>query len=268
MIRERTASFAPTLVRRSSLFMLFLICGIAPAHSYHSVSLAGTFNNWNTSDPERQLKKTGKNSWELTKIFYKGKHEFKFVMDGSWNAHRGVKEGWSVEQPGRNIPLLLEKTGFYKISLDLNAERWSLEEVKGKKAIADVALEPFYPAEKIMTLDASLSQPREGRKIRSYSWAQSKKDEIRLLGLPFTSSDPTLIVSPRYAGTYHLKLSVNDGKKGITHSFQLTVKETVQLIGSLVGGMKTMEPLESGKHRFLTKVKGGNRYTLRILKAG
>ena len=52
------------------------------APTARKVSLAGSFNNWNTR--EYLAKKDPQGNW-ITKISLKpGRHEYKFLVDGSW----------------------------------------------------------------------------------------------------------------------------------------------------------------------------------------
>ncbi len=46
------------------------------------VSLAGSFNNWNTK--ELGAKKDSKGNWTAKVNLKPGKYEYKFLVDGSW----------------------------------------------------------------------------------------------------------------------------------------------------------------------------------------
>ena len=50
--------------------------------SEKSVSVAGSFNGWNTG--ANPLKKTGENTWELSVALPPGSHTYKLVVDGQW----------------------------------------------------------------------------------------------------------------------------------------------------------------------------------------
>ena len=50
--------------------------------SEKSVSVAGSFNGWNTG--ANPLKKTGENTWELALALPPGSHTYKLVVDGQW----------------------------------------------------------------------------------------------------------------------------------------------------------------------------------------
>lgn len=50
--------------------------------SEKSVSVAGSFNGWNTG--ANPMKKTGENTWELSLALPPGSHPYKLVVDGQW----------------------------------------------------------------------------------------------------------------------------------------------------------------------------------------
>ena len=56
---------------------------LAPtASSASSVYLAGDFNNWSQTDD--MMKKDSSGNWTIVKKLSKGKHQYKFVVDGNW----------------------------------------------------------------------------------------------------------------------------------------------------------------------------------------
>lgn len=48
----------------------------------HSVTLAGTFNNWDTD--RTPLRKDTGGEWKTTIWLPKGRYEYRFVVDGQW----------------------------------------------------------------------------------------------------------------------------------------------------------------------------------------
>jgi len=46
------------------------------------VSIAGTFNNWDTK--KHTAKKDTKGNWSVKLNLKPGRHEYKFVVDGNW----------------------------------------------------------------------------------------------------------------------------------------------------------------------------------------
>jgi len=49
------------------------------------VFLAGDFNSWDTNSlPLRKEKKNGDTMWQRTVYLEPGRHEYRFVIDGSW----------------------------------------------------------------------------------------------------------------------------------------------------------------------------------------
>ncbi|MDD2688605.1 MAG: glycogen-binding domain-containing protein [Candidatus Omnitrophica bacterium] len=61
------------------------------------VSLAGSFNNWNTRT--LSAKKDSSGNWTVKAKLTPGRHEYKFIVDGSWmndprcNSHVGNSFG-------------------------------------------------------------------------------------------------------------------------------------------------------------------------------
>jgi len=58
--------------------------------SEKSVSVAGSFNGWNTG--ANPLKKTGENTWELSLPLPAGSHTYKLVVDGQWRLDPANKQ--------------------------------------------------------------------------------------------------------------------------------------------------------------------------------
>jgi glycosidase len=58
--------------------------------SEKSVTVAGSFNSWNTG--ANPLKKTGANTWELSLALPPGSHTYKLVVDGQWRLDPANKQ--------------------------------------------------------------------------------------------------------------------------------------------------------------------------------
>jgi glycosidase len=58
--------------------------------SEKSVSVAGSFNGWNTG--AHPMKKTGENTWELSLPLPPGSHTYKLVVDGQWRLDPANKQ--------------------------------------------------------------------------------------------------------------------------------------------------------------------------------
>jgi cyclomaltodextrinase / maltogenic alpha-amylase / neopullulanase len=268
----------------------------AASSPYRSVGMAGTHNNWNLSDPSSRLKQVpGSSTWELVRFFYRGTHKFKFVMNESWDVHRGLGPDGKLAEPGADIPLEIPSTGFYRVAIDPAAASWSLAPAPALQSVADVAVEDHYLIGKPLTLDASGSAPRAGATIRTWQWTQSPSDEIRLAGLPATTTTPKIELRPTREGEYHLRLAVDDGAApgveavppptgtsasggaapgveavppptgtsasggaaGIEKEFTLIVKRSFQIISGKRGILE-MEALSDGVYRLLMPVMAGD----------
>lgn len=51
------------------------------AEGARSVCVAGTFNNW---DPSKTPLRRNGNAWQTKIALPKGRHEYRFVVDGKW----------------------------------------------------------------------------------------------------------------------------------------------------------------------------------------
>jgi len=59
------------------------------AEGARSVCVAGTFNNW---DPNKTPLKRNGNAWQTRVALPKGRHEYRFVVDGKWMIDPAAKE--------------------------------------------------------------------------------------------------------------------------------------------------------------------------------
>ncbi len=114
--------------------MALAACSAAPVAG-QSINLAGTFNNWATSDSTWRMEKTGDGSYALDRFFDAGASSFKFVFDGSWNRHLGDAGGGRLAQPGGDIALVIRRSGYYRIGLSLEPPAWTIEPAKPRRPV-------------------------------------------------------------------------------------------------------------------------------------
>lgn len=81
---------------RDSLSVAFTAPAFAPVIS--SIAVAGTFNNWSTTDAPLQRQPDG--TW-LIRLAVTGLHEYKFVINGAWIADMCNDPVWG--NPGKNL---------------------------------------------------------------------------------------------------------------------------------------------------------------------
>jgi 1,4-alpha-glucan branching enzyme len=76
------------------------------APNARSVSVAGTFNNWDAkSNP---LSKASGGSWYTSLQLSPGRYEYRFVVDGQWQEDPGAKESAFNPYGGRNSVLVVQ----------------------------------------------------------------------------------------------------------------------------------------------------------------
>ena len=194
---------------------------------FQTVSLAGSFNNWNAKDQVTIMKYLGNNKWSLNKLFEKGQSKFKFVMNGGWDIHRGVSPDGRLIQPGSDITLNISSFGFYEILLDLNIDTWSVKPAPASNAVAFAEFKKEYDLGEEVLLSAEKSFARSGKNIRKFFWTQDSLDAVKLKELPFESGESTLSLKPEQPGLYHITLSVDDGEKGLDYKISFRVFESV-----------------------------------------
>ena|SRR3989338_6682962 len=70
------------------------------------VSLAGSFNNWDTS--ALSAKKDRKGNWSVKVALAPGRYEYKFVVDGSWITDPHCRENISNSLGSANSVLVIK----------------------------------------------------------------------------------------------------------------------------------------------------------------
>ncbi len=183
-------------------------------------SLAGTFNNWNTSDPDYTLKPVG-DKLELVRSWPCGTYEFKFVFDGSWAKHLGDAGGGKLTQPGGDIKLAIPQSGTYAIQLNPKAAQWTLAKQSPDNPIARIVLRGAELSASFVELDARTSEARAGSTIKQYKWSvESNHEGGQFRALTQDWSRAVFFVTK--PGDYTVRLSIDDA--GSTNSATATVR--------------------------------------------
>lgn len=180
------------------------------ARAGENITLAGSFNNWNTSDNAFRLVEAG-DQYELVRFWNCGSYEFKFVYDGSWTRHWGEAGPGALEQPGRNIQLVIARSGEYAIRLNTQRKKWIFLPRIVTRPHAVLRLRDASSAR--VQLDGSASLARPNHPIREYEWTVRRRDggpdDWQLAG-DATQARPILTVSR--PGTFDIQLQVDDGE--------------------------------------------------------
>lgn len=230
------------------------------------VTMAGTFNNWNTRDRAFELRKIDRqNAWEIERFFRAGRDKFKFVMDGGWNTHRGLGASGRLEQPGTDIILAIPRAGFYAVVLDLARETWILRPAPATRSVAQIAVDGPALVGRALRLDGAGSIVAEGRAARSWKWTQDAGDEFRMPGLPATTAEPRLVVRPPRVGIYRVTLEVDDGAPSQAETVRLDVAASYAAV--LAGGRtRPFSPLGDGTFRAILTGRKGERIPIRVIE--
>jgi cyclomaltodextrinase / maltogenic alpha-amylase / neopullulanase len=199
------------------------------------IRLAGTFNNWSTSNDDYRLTKVDDHH-ELVRFWPCGRYEFKFVFDGSWSRHLGMGDDGKLNQPGRDIELCVEQSGCYAIQLDSSGKQFSFNSRAPVRPIAYFTI--HLSSRNQVALQGFQSIARQGHPIRDYQW----RIKTNPPGEPpelFTSNCATPerpILSVRTPGRYTIELCVDDGE----------MKDTVEVTQDIFTGYYAQIPKSPG----------------------
>jgi len=194
----------------ASVCALLVCAPIRAAIADDRISLAGSFNGWNTADARFNLKPAGQR-WELSRVWECGRYAFKFVYNGSWDRHLGSAGGDSLGQPGQDIALTIPQTGYYAIWLDPAAKKWGLEPRKPDRPIAIIRVLGAESGAATVELDGSLSAHRLSKPLRKFEWKVKYADNGPPVDLR-TKGPMGAVVRVGRPGRYKIELTVSDGE--------------------------------------------------------
>ena len=185
----------------ASALALLAFAFAAPTASADDVwRMAGTFNNWNTQDPDWQLEPVNGNPgvYRMEKTLRPGTFRFKFVKNGDWGSgHLGLADpaAGTLVQPGDDIPLHVRGLAVYEITLDTFGNRWYLDVGTIDEPIVEsvvrggvVAGRPF-----VLDLDGSLMNAEGADRravVRTSAGATIERPEASELRFEITPESP------------------------------------------------------------------------------
>jgi len=141
---------------------------IAAAQSdFKDVRMAGTFNNWSTTDDAYRLTKTSER-YELVRFWPCGEYNFKFVFNGSWDRHLGDNGSGDLQQPGQDITLTIPQSAEYSISLEPQNRRWSVKRSRASHPHAVIIM--HGDTSDTVLFDGRASIARKEHPIKTYTW--------------------------------------------------------------------------------------------------
>ncbi|MHB2020907.1 MAG: pullulanase X25 domain-containing protein, partial [Candidatus Xenobia bacterium] len=100
-----------------------------------SISVPGSFNDWNPADAAVRAEEAGRGRYVYTRRLNRGVHRFKFAADGGWTRNWGANGTPSVMAPcggqavegGPDLLLNAVDPGTYTFTFDLTHQRWSVD---------------------------------------------------------------------------------------------------------------------------------------------
>ncbi|MEQ8850351.1 MAG: alpha-amylase family glycosyl hydrolase [Phycisphaerales bacterium] len=216
---------------RSLAFVLATLVSFALAATTHAAEvwrLAGTFNSWDTRDDAWAMTPAEDQPgvWVLEKRIPRGSNQFKFVYAGEWGSgHLGLDTGDRVVQPGSDIPLVTPAEAVYRITLDTNANSWSMvpADLDAPIVIADVWGVPTAGR----TFHVSFARSMTNSRASLQAEATDGADATEVPGVP-----ATLAITPAAPGPLDVTFEISDDSGATRHAMTFDVQPlyTLQLI--------------------------------------
>jgi len=210
------------------------------------VSLAGTFNNWNTSDSDYTLSAAG-DKLELVRSWPCGSYEFKFVFNGSWAKHLGDAGNGKLTQPGGDIKLAIPQSATYAIQLDPKTSHWSLSRRNPDKPVARIVQRGAELSATYVELDARTSEASAGRSIKDYRWSVESKEvggQFRAL----SQDSSRTVFHIKTPGDYSIRLTIDDGTSSASTTTQVRLGDGWRLLPNRSAGAVSIPMLPMGRN--------------------
>lgn len=186
--------------------------------------LAGSFNNWNTTDNGWLMSRLPDGRFYIHKYVSAGRYDFKFVSNGSWsNYHLGRvgnqgDRGGSLTQPGNNIELVKDGDGIVDIILDPVKKDWSLGIVpEVEEPVSIIALRGVPRVNVAVVIDLRDSLVPTGQEIVKVEIepADGNTDTVIKPGVSDSDSESLLSsweIVPNQSGHYSYKVRIQSNK--------------------------------------------------------
>ncbi len=220
-------------VKRFWIVLVLLGCRglLAAEEAPPTVHLVGSFNRWNVADPQYRMEWGADSIYRLKHFFRAGKYRFKFAVDGSWEKVYGAGTGGRLAQPGKDIELVVPRSGAWVISFDLQRRRWGL--IVAELGVPQAVLDAYRPVEANIpiTLDGAGSVARPQRKILAYDFGEQSTDPVQAEVTHTDGVSPQATVILPEVGTYRFWLQVNDGLPSDFEFITLKAQRSYQLVG-------------------------------------
>ncbi len=225
--------------------------------------MAGTFNNWNTSDDAYRLIPNDDGTLSLQRLFDAGRYEFKFVRNGAWDqGHAGAVGGdpSRLIQPGTNIPLIVDHPLPLRITLDPRRRRWTCETAPVDHAVPIVQYATPQLAGRPILVDLARSIPRLGHTI-----TKSRVTGPNTITIKPGPEPMQWLITTQWPGGFDLAVTVFDGDWPEPTTIRLQVERSFQLmIDYDASSVIPMELTPDGTHAAVTDPLDGPRHAFNV----
>jgi len=208
------------------LAVLGALLALLPAHAAFAQEvwrLAGTFNGWNTSDPEWTMKPDGApDQFFIERELAPGDYRFKFVQGGDWaKGHFGAgATPGSVEQPGSDIPLNIAAKAKYRITLSTGSKRWLMRVAAIEQPVVVARVYGTARVNRPMLVDLSESVTMADPTAIPFT-VTSLDQPIRLTNM--NDGTARILVTPTKAGPLTLQARIQDQVGTATETISMDV---------------------------------------------
>lgn len=225
---------AHSLIARGWCVLLMAVMLLGGSASADVWRLAGTFNGWNASDPAWEMQSSAAlppGFFAIERRFPQGKHQFKFVLDGSWDrGHFGAGEAQgTLATPGTDIGVTVTTDAVYRVSMNPALRVWSFSVARTDHPVLVVHTLGEGVAGRAMVIDAGESITPDGLlsgpSASSVGWAASC--EVRSGAADVELADAATpwrwTVTPSSPGPLTIGLVLRKGRDGVEQTLSWNV---------------------------------------------
>jgi glycosidase len=229
----RPAALPNTVLALLALALLLAV--VSPVSAQVRWRLAGTMNSWNTSDEAWTMHPDPNvaNRYVIERPMLQGDYDFKFVKDGDWSrGHFGASDPsdyTKLIQPGADLPLTIRANAVYRITLDLDANSWTLAATKLNKPILDTYVFGVPQAHRPFMIDLSRSLTGE-TPDDEISYSMSCPTDPNVLIEPHPSRPMTMMVTPAVPGPFTLNVTLRAADKDTSTKLEFDAVELYRFL--------------------------------------
>lgn len=213
-------------IPRAITMIVFIICAATAALAEDVWRLAGTFNGWNTNDPEWTMSATNADGQKhvLERTISPGVHRFKFVKNGDWSrGHLGRGQtARTLAEPGEDLTLRISGEALYRITLNLRGGSWFVTPIKVSRTVFEPRIIGVPVAGGSVLLDAASTLTvehwdRSRLRVEFEGVQPSQLEEADQIG-------KQILIHFDTPGTTRVSATLTDEDRTISRSFDLHIE--------------------------------------------